>query len=111
MSALRKSVIEQDGHKLELIQCTRQPGSLRISKRACALRYQLAQKEDLKIPNDEFGMARRSGLDICRRCPSGRRFSKSMANELQQEETRPRVTIPFPKDRFDNGDSYLDELN
>ncbi|WP_028320667.1 hypothetical protein [Desulfatiglans anilini] len=101
MSAVRKSVLEQGPYQLEVIQCTRQPGSLRITKRACALRYRMAQKDDLKIPNDEYGMARRSGLDICRKCPIGRRFSKTLANQLDSEESKRRVAIPFQKEPFD----------
>jgi len=58
--------------ELELIECGRQPGRLRISRHSCALRYLMAQKGRPEIPNDEFGMARKAGLEICRNCPDGR---------------------------------------
>lgn len=63
---------------LELIDCARQPGRLRISRHACALRYLLAQKAQPDYPNDEFGMALKAGLDICRNCPDGRSRSRAM---------------------------------
>jgi hypothetical protein len=55
-----------------LIVCTRQPGSLRITKHACALRYLESKRGKSAFPNDEFGMAWRAGLDICKDCPEGR---------------------------------------
>jgi hypothetical protein len=73
-SAQQTAEIEQA--TLELIICTRQPGKLRISRHACALRYLLAHKGKIVIPEDEFGMARKAGLDKCRDCPEGRVFSE-----------------------------------
>ena len=69
-------VAELEQVSLELIQCKRQPGRLRISPHACALRYLMAQKGKPEVPNDEFGMARKAGLDICRECPDGRANSR-----------------------------------
>lgn len=57
---------------LELFICTRQPGKLRISKQACAMRYLMAQAGKITIPEDELGMARKAGLAICQDCPEGR---------------------------------------
>ncbi len=63
---------------LELMECKRQPGRLRLSRQACARRYLMAQKVKPEIPNDEFGMARKAGLSICRDCPDGRKNSKGI---------------------------------
>jgi hypothetical protein len=56
---------------LHLIQCTRQPGRLRILGNAYALRYLHSQKKKVKIPNSEFDMPSKSSLEICRTCPEG----------------------------------------
>lgn len=64
--------------KLKLIECPRQPGGLRISKQACARRYLLAHKRKPILLGGEFGLTVRSGLEICRLCPIGRRNSKSL---------------------------------
>jgi len=61
---------------MELIECKHQPGRLRISRHACALRHLMAQKMKVEFPKDEFGMARKAGLDICRTCPDGRTNAK-----------------------------------
>jgi hypothetical protein len=66
---------------LELIVCQRQPGHLRISKHACALRYLMAKKGKSAFPNDEFGMAWKAGLDICRDCPEGRVHAEALKKE------------------------------
>lgn len=63
----------------ELMGCPRQPGNLRISRHACALRYLEAQKIGLEIPRREFDIIRQFGLKICRTCPEG----KSNATTLQ----------------------------
>ncbi len=67
---------EVDRAREDLIYCTKQRGRLRISKYACALRYLLAQDRDLRIPDDEFGMARKAGLEICRSCSEGQNRAK-----------------------------------
>lgn len=68
---------EIETFKLQLIECPRQPGGLRISKYACARRYLLAHRKRPIILGGEFGLTVRSGLEICRLCPVGRRHSKS----------------------------------
>jgi len=56
-----------------LIKCPRQPGNLRISKNACALRYLEGQKISGEIPVREFDIIRKIGLETCKTCPVGRR--------------------------------------
>lgn len=68
----------QEEIQLELIQCTRQPGWLRLTRQACALRYLTAQKKHIKVSSDEFGLARQSGLAICRNCPEGKRYAERL---------------------------------
>jgi hypothetical protein len=56
---------------LELILCPRQPGNLRISRHACALRYLKAQK----IRVHPFGYSGNSvnrSFKICQTCSEGR---------------------------------------
>jgi hypothetical protein len=65
-------VAELEQVSLELVQCTHQPGRLRISRHACALRYLMAQRGKPSLPDDEFGMARKAGLAICKDCDEGR---------------------------------------
>lgn len=87
--------------ELELIECIRQPGWLRITRYACVLRYLHAQKKRLKIANDEFSMARKSGLEICRTCPVGRALAERL--EKKRSSLRPkgghRTTTPREKGR------------
>ena len=59
--------------KFQLIDCPRQPGNLRISKNACALRYLEAQKISGDIPVREFDITRKIGLETCKTCPVGKR--------------------------------------
>lgn len=75
------SVAELEQAGLGLIECTHQPGRLRISKHACALRYLMAQKEKPALPDDEFGMARKAGLAICKDCPEGRIRAKGLKSK------------------------------
>ena len=56
----------------ELIPCPRQPGKLRISKKACGSRYLLATIKEYRKPHGDFAMALRWGLELCRNCPVGR---------------------------------------
>jgi hypothetical protein len=74
-------VAEMEQVSLDLVICTRQPGRLRLSKHACALRYLAAQKGKPPCSDDEFGLARAAGLAICRDCPEGR----NRAAELQRD--------------------------
>ncbi len=82
--AVSSILAEVDRACLDLITCTRQRGRLRISKHACALRYLLAQKRDLRLAEDEFGMARKAGLEICRNCSEGRSYAN--AEKVHQQE-------------------------
>ena len=63
-----------DEVQVDVVQCPRQPGRLTISSHACAQRYCLARKRDLRLPKNEFGVAIISGLKTCRHCPDGRYF-------------------------------------
>ncbi len=72
--ALRGDVTEVDELHCEMVRCPRQPGRLMISSQACAGRYRLAQRRDLKLPKDEFEVALISGLALCGGCPDGRYF-------------------------------------
>jgi len=76
-----------DPKGIELIWCKRQPGNLLISKHACGKRYLLSLRDGKHIPNDVFGMVRKSGLDICKNCPEGRIVFKN-------SEKR---TVPFSR--------------
>lgn len=80
---------EVDRACLDLINCTRQRGMLRISKHACALRYLLAQNRDLRFPGDEFGIARKVSLEICRNCSEGRSYSNAEKVHQQEHERVP----------------------
>ena len=65
--------------ELELIPCPRQPGNLRISKHACALRYCEAQRvKKYNTYGYGFAFIQKSGLEICRTCPDGRRYAKTL---------------------------------
>jgi hypothetical protein len=68
------------GADLELIRCTRQPGNLRITRRACALRYLRSREAAAAAPRSVFDMACRTGLEKCRSCPLGRLYAKSLGS-------------------------------
>jgi hypothetical protein len=75
--------------RLELILCHRQPGKLRISKRACALRYLEAQKTGCKPFVRGFNMVRKWGLERCRTCPEGLHYAEEiLATPFGQEHGR-----------------------
>lgn len=65
----------------DLIQCTRQPGGLRISTYACGRRYLLAQNKGSKGAYDDFGAALRWGLEICGTCSQGREYAEALDNK------------------------------
>jgi ribosomal protein S14 len=77
MYALQQPV-NQETLDMVLFQCPRQPGRLKISKHACALRYVQAQKIKCKTSGREFSLARKLGLEICRTCPEGRRYAEEV---------------------------------
>ena len=60
---------------LELILCPRQPGNLRISRHACALRYIKAQK--IKVhPFGYSGNLVNRSFEICQTCSEGREYAE-----------------------------------
>ena len=62
-----------DRNQHHLINCPLQPGQLRITDRACARRYQLAQGiTDARQPESAFLFAVHMNLLRCRDCPVGR---------------------------------------
>ena len=65
-----KQAVESSG--VELTVCHRQPGKLKITGYACALRHQMALNGNASYSPDEFGVARKTGLMICKDCPQGR---------------------------------------
>ena len=94
-----KSTREKEG--LELITCKRQPGNLRITKYACALRYKKSLRMEEEIPDDEFGMIVKHGLERCRDCPRGRRYAQVLLDETATErrssrKRRMRMTMHQP---------------
>jgi hypothetical protein len=74
-----KSTRDREG--LELITCKRQPGNLRITKYACALRYKKSLRMQEEIPDDEFGMIIKHGLERCRDCPRGKRYAEILLDQ------------------------------
>ena len=60
---------------LELIRCPRQPGNLRITRHACALRYIRSRNTESAVPTNAFEMMRQTGLEKCRSCPLGRLYA------------------------------------
>jgi len=76
---ISRSTKENEG--LELITCKRQPGNLRITKYACALRYQKSLRMEDEIPDDEFGMIIKHGLERCRDCPRGKRYAEILLHK------------------------------
>ncbi len=66
---------------IELIRCARQPGNLRITRHACALRYLRSMKTEPAVPKNEFEMMRKTGLDICRSCTKGRLYAEDLSSQ------------------------------
>ncbi len=73
---------------IEVINCTRQPGRLKITKRSCALRYMQAKEEILKVPKDEFDLVRIHSLQICGDCPEGKRFARELSRVTQRQRRK-----------------------
>jgi len=81
-SAKRKRTVD-----LDLIRCARQPGNLRITRHACALRYLCSINTELDLTRNEFEMTRNSGLARCRSCPMGRLYAKDLQpSDVQASE-------------------------
>jgi hypothetical protein len=77
-----------------LIPCPRQPGNLRISRNACALRYLEAQKINEEIPVREFDIIRKIGLETCKTCPVGKQNAMELQiSKHQTAETRVEGSI------------------
>jgi hypothetical protein len=64
--------------ELELVECPRQPGKLRLSRYACGRRYLRAQESMEDIPESDFGIALKWSLELCRNCPDGLTYSKNI---------------------------------
>jgi len=83
-----KSTRDKEG--LELISCKRQPGNLRITKYACALRYKKSLRMEEEIPDDEFGLIIKHGLERCRNCPRGKRYAEILLDQKSETRRSPR---------------------
>ncbi len=80
--------------RLQLMTCPRQPGNLRISRHACALRHLEAQKIVGEIPLREFDIIRRIGLELCRTCPKGKRNAAVLqVSKHGSEESREKIAV------------------
>jgi hypothetical protein len=62
-------VMDQVG--IELIECSRQPGKLKITRKACGRRYLLANRPEHKKAYGDFRMAIQWSLAICKSCTEG----------------------------------------
>jgi hypothetical protein len=56
---------------IELIECSRQPGKLKITKKACGRRYLVANRTEYKKAYGDFRMAIQRSLAICKSCTEG----------------------------------------
>jgi hypothetical protein len=66
---------------LDLIRCPRQPGNLRITRHACALRYLRSRETEPALPRTAFEMMCQSGLEKCRSCSMGRLYAKGLSSQ------------------------------
>jgi len=69
--------------EIELIDCPRQPGKLRISKRACALQHIRARKKARKT-HGKWEMKQPAGFMICGACTRGRRYAEELEKNLSK---------------------------
>ncbi|MBN2032253.1 MAG: hypothetical protein JW836_03175 [Deltaproteobacteria bacterium] len=83
--------------ELELVECTRQPGKLRLSQYACGRRYLRAQDSLEEIPENDFGITLRWSLQLCRNCPQGLSRSKNIKLESTPQPLRRGKRIRFGK--------------
>ncbi len=67
---------------IEMIGCPLQPGNLRISKRACALKHIRARKKGGKNFGTRGGLGRPDSFIICRTCTLGRIHAEELKNNL-----------------------------
>ena len=85
--------------EMELVECSRQPGKLRLSRYACGLRYLRAQDSMEDIPENDFGIALKWSLELCRTCPQGLTYSKNIQVQSVQRVMPKRQRIRFGKRR------------
>jgi len=85
--------------ELELVECNRQPGKLRLSRYACGRRYLRAQENMEDIPENDFGIALKWSLELCRTCPQGLTCSKDIkVRPVPKAMSKPQ-RIPFGRRR------------
>ena len=85
--------------EMELVECSRQPGKLRLSRYACGRRYLRAQDNMEDIPENDFGIALKWSLELCRTCPQGLAYSKNIKVQSVQAVMPRRQRIRFGKRR------------
>ena len=81
--------------EMELISCPRQPGNLRISRHACALRYLKAQKMASRKTNtfgNRSGSFQRWSLEICKTCPDGHRCAEDDSQTVKEHNRQSYCT-------------------
>jgi|MTBAKSStandDraft_2_1061841.scaffolds.fasta_scaffold02431_15 hypothetical protein len=83
--------------EMELVECSRQPGKLRLSRYACGRRYLRAQENMEDIPENDFGIALKWSLELCRTCPQGLTCSKNIHVKSVQTPMPKRQRIRFGK--------------
>jgi hypothetical protein len=72
-----KTAIDQ--FSAELIECGRQPGKLKITKRACGRRYLMANAGEYKKYRGGFKMGLQWSLEICKICPEGCKNAEALS--------------------------------
>ena len=95
MGKERNNTAQQAG--LELVECSRQPGKLRLSQYACGRRYLRAQDSLEDIPENDFGITLRWSLQVCRTCPQGLTHSKKIKVKSMPTEMPKGRRIRFGK--------------
>jgi hypothetical protein len=83
--------------EMELVECSRQPGKLRLSRYACARRYLRAQENMEDIPENDFGIALKWSLELCRTCPQGMIYSQNIKVKSVQSVVPKHQRIRFGK--------------
>jgi hypothetical protein len=91
--------IKTDCHKLlqtgtdrvsiELIECSRQPGNLKITKKACGRRYLLANTPGYKKAFGDFRTSIRWSLAICKSCKAGYKNAEALPQTPSAPGHRP----------------------
>jgi hypothetical protein len=78
----------KEAFELDVIQCTRQPGNLRLAKEACAIQYKHAQERLLKKGKGAFYLGIHSSPEVCGKCSKGRRHFEELSEELKRPRNR-----------------------